>query len=1514
MYFPRILIFCLCILSVYATDEPAAKTNDQDLKRLVQHQTGKKRLAADVYLGLKRQLPLDTEGRLILTVFTHHQPGDHKQALKELGIDTYTVRKHFIVCRIDPAQAASLLEQWWVKYCRISRSPQPTAEPRGNSIITAGLALANGSEYHTAGFKGQGIKVGIIDLEWENYAAVVNSGEIKPGHTLRVCDETGCFPPSVSKPFETKKSCPNSKGAHGAACYEIIYDLAPDALYYLVRLDGGEGSFFEAVKDLVDNYQVHIISVSLDWSPDAGPLDGRDTAELNDAVAYAYNHGVLLVKAAGNSGAQTYRGSYTDTDVNSKHEFVKKDGTTTESVKLMVGDDQANLYLVWDGWAEDLTDDATDIFQLEVCPYPSGACVTYAHSGGPPVINATLNKGTYTARVQKFASGPVTDFRLVLSGCGAKGFQNFGQNASSITPPTESRYGLAVGAVGTGESSSRLDAIEFYSSRGPGLNGVIKPDISSYARVSTLSYGNNGFSGTSASAPHVAGLAAIAMSMNSQPRGMLSDFIVPGNPGNGYFQQHAARKGTPNNTYGWGIARLPLLGDPQIEILEPLSGAPASVRANRAGERLNIEIAARSQSGDFLGGLTRDELTITVGGMPAFINAILQRNDRYVLNLSLPERSAGQDTLSVSAVINSRPGSDQEADAVIFSNSARIQTDTMVVLDRSGSMSGSPIDAAKNAANLFVDLLAPGDKVGVASYSGSSRLDYPLTTIGEPVDIEVFRDDMESGSGNWSATSTWSLIQTDSHGSGNSWTDSPDANYPNNADSTLTLNGFHDLSSLPQPGLLFWSKHSLESDYDRGHLEVSTDGTTWDDLGYVSGTQTTWTLYGADLQDYAGQAVQFRFRLITDESFTYDGWYLDDVVLSNNFTDTRMAARETINNISTGGGTSIGAGLQEALNEHQSNGEADHTWTTVLLTDGQETLSPYVADILPQVQSTKTKVYTIGLGSSIDENLLRQIADSTGGQYFSAPTGNDLQDIYNTISGEVLDRETLFRKPVTITEGATRMESVYVDSSTQEVFISITWPIQGDDINLTLTSPSGVVMTAQNVPGNVAYTEGATYVSYRISDPEAGRWMMSIHGAQVTAARNLLAFREKSLLDGRFDIEEDLPLIEREKLDAYMRGPVNPGIDVTLQVQGEAELKMEVIAEAGEVPLGTPLRVSAFINESEQVFDLAAMRGEIIFPDGTSAPFNNFRDDGQGADDIAGDGIFNGAFIATSQQGNHTIRVRATGVLPNLNSFERVKNITVVVQGLLDSDSDGMPDSYEVGFNVDGQSGLDPDINDAGLDPDGDLLTNLEEFQRGSHPFQVDSDDDGLDDGDEVNNRGTSPAAADTDGGGQNDGAEVAAGHDPLNPSDDVACALAVTLPPIRAVGLGPYAVEADLPCQRLGMILAWQNVATGEYLEGDGSALLSDGLGAGSTTLRAVLADVYRGESADDTMRILVPQDPVYRDLNGDGCNTVTDWRALAGQQWRSVHADRSDPNGDGIVNLLDFFYINIEDGCQQP
>lgn len=128
----------------------------------------------------------------------------------------------------------------------------------------------------------------------------------------------------------------------------------------------------------------------------------------------------------------------------------------------------------------------------------------------------------------------------------------------------------------------------------------------------------------------------------------------------------------------------------------------------------------------------------------------------------------------------------------------------------------------------------------------------------------------------------------------------------------------------------------------------------------------------------------------------------------------------------------------------------------------------------------------------------------------------------------------------------------------------------------------------------------------------------------------------------------------------------------------------------------------------------------------------------------------------------------------------------------IDSDEDGLPDFVEnqIGTDINNEDtdsdgltdyqeyyilGTDPlvydsvteGVSDADADCDEDGLSNIREFKLGTKPFNPDTDNDGLIDGDEVNIYGTDPLKYDTDDDGISDGDEVALGTDPLSPTTD---------------------------------------------------------------------------------------------------------------------------------------------------
>ena len=133
---------------------------------------------------------------------------------------------------------------------------------------------------------------------------------------------------------------------------------------------------------------------------------------------------------------------------------------------------------------------------------------------------------------------------------GASGDLQDHVTARSIGNPAESRNSgmLAAGAARVSDTNT----IESFSSRGPTTDNRTKPDIVGADGGTSSTYGT--WHGTSQASPHVAGLAALVKQRfpTKSPSSIAS-----------YLKTNALARGTvPNNTWGYGFARLPALPTP----------------------------------------------------------------------------------------------------------------------------------------------------------------------------------------------------------------------------------------------------------------------------------------------------------------------------------------------------------------------------------------------------------------------------------------------------------------------------------------------------------------------------------------------------------------------------------------------------------------------------------------------------------------------------------------------------------------------------------------------------------------------------------------------------------------------------------------------------------------------------------------------------------------------------------------------------------------------------------------
>jgi carboxypeptidase T len=98
--------------------------------------------------------------------------------------------------------------------------------------------------------------------------------------------------------------------------------------------------------------------------------------------------------------------------------------------------------------------------------------------------------------------------------------------------------------------------------------------------------------------------------------------------------------------------------------------------------------------------------------------------------------------------------------------------------------------------------------------------------------------------------------------------------------------------------LSFWTKYSLETNYDYTYLQISTNGIDWTTLETFNGTLNSWTQKTYSLDAYLGEPfVQIRFRFTSDNYLTQNGMFIDDFTL--NVEGTGTGSGENLNSESS---------------------------------------------------------------------------------------------------------------------------------------------------------------------------------------------------------------------------------------------------------------------------------------------------------------------------------------------------------------------------------------------------------------------------------------------------------------------------------------------------------------------------------------------------------------------------------------------------------------------------------------
>jgi len=435
--------------------------------------------------------------------------------------------------------------------------PEPAARVKAGNVVTEGLEALNGPEWHADGFTGQGVKVGVIDVEFGGY------------EDLRGTE----LPPVERTIFRRFGGVPSDSRVHGTACAEIVHDIAPDADLYLGMVST-ELDIVQAI-DWMQSEGVQVITMSLGFVE--SPNDGSGTQ--NDAIRQYVGSGQrLFMTSAGNERTSHWQGALTDADGDGWIEFNAAGDEQLAIAPSVPAGEQIRVSLMWSDWSVVDQDLALYLYREK----PDGELELLRRSdfgqsglGGQLPVERTIWTANETSSLvvaveAQTVTRPI-DIEMFVSDWNFVGYVPDG----SLSTPADVVEVMSVAALRYSSFS-----LESFSSAGPtnGPGGTIaggsrKPDIGGYDGVSTVSYGTRAYFGTSAASPHVAGAAAVVLSANpgwtgGQVRSFLEANAIDRAPG-----------GVDNDT-GWG--RVSLGASPLSSCTFELSATSASVGAARS--------------------------------------------------------------------------------------------------------------------------------------------------------------------------------------------------------------------------------------------------------------------------------------------------------------------------------------------------------------------------------------------------------------------------------------------------------------------------------------------------------------------------------------------------------------------------------------------------------------------------------------------------------------------------------------------------------------------------------------------------------------------------------------------------------------------------------------------------------------------------------------------------------------------------------------------------------------------
>ena len=375
------------------------------------------------------------------------------------------------------------------------------------ATLSEGVQLTNALQFQYNGLEGAGVRVAVLDGGFIGYqAAEINQTLV----------QTASFPSTLAVAANVN---------HGTAVAEVVQDMAPGAGLTLIRFSDKVSAM--AALDYIVAQRIPIVNMSFGFL--TGPFNGRGDFAKAVNTARTGTFPVLSTVSSGNAAKWHWEGDFHDTNSDTFNEF--QNGSNKIPLTCVAGE-AFEAYLSWFETTEDETAKTSQDYDL-ILTDATGAQVAssaFTQDGTTPPREALLafipTTGLYNLQIKKINinAAQVDHFQLFVGNHDLP--TGIVVTKGSLSEPADAQYAFTVGATrganipaalaaSLGVPVIPIDTIEDFSSRGPSAGGFAKPDLVAPDGVSTSVAGLTTFFGTSASAPHVAGAAALLLAENS---------------------------------------------------------------------------------------------------------------------------------------------------------------------------------------------------------------------------------------------------------------------------------------------------------------------------------------------------------------------------------------------------------------------------------------------------------------------------------------------------------------------------------------------------------------------------------------------------------------------------------------------------------------------------------------------------------------------------------------------------------------------------------------------------------------------------------------------------------------------------------------------------------------------------------------------------------------------------------------------------------------------------------------